>query len=606
MKRAIIAFLVMCVPAMAQSGRFADVVGPVAVEAVKESPQLELRWLSWGGDVAFWVANGGVETAKDSIYGKLGLNIKLTKGDDFVQATRDEMSGKLPFLRGTIDMLGQASEVVGSDPRTKPVVFLQLTWSAGDHIVARENIKSLNDLVRSDRKVKIACQQGGPHVGLLYKALLAAQAKMDKIEIVWTQDITGPKGPAELFRKDQTIDAVCVISPDMAGLTGGLDSHGNGNEGTEKGAHVIVSTVQMSRATSDVLSCRSDYYEKHRDTVEKIAAGYLSACEQLVAMRKEFDTTKKMSPQYKNILTLAQKEMGKDFLPTIEIDAHGLLLDATFVGLPGQISFFQDKANLNGFEPSSKSALDLATKWGYANVRSGFVNANLDYQKIAKIGGIQYSMPVASNRIIAESANLTPDSNLDDRTIVSFDINFEAEESSFNADLYGSEFNRVIENAGLFGNAAIAIRGHSDPTKTLVDFLKAGLAKGIIKRTGETGKYVYYFKGKTLDLTATDEIIKLLKGGDFDGVTPSPRDTFSAALNLSQTRAEQVKNQIAKMAADRKINLDLSQVQPVGVGIQEPLIAKPKNIEEAKKNMRVEFRIVKVPAEAIKSSDFDY
>jgi hypothetical protein len=609
MKRfaALFAFLAMCVPVMAQSGRFADVVGPIAVEPVKQTEQIQLHWLTWGGDVAFFLANGGVETTKDSTFGKFGLNIKLSKGDDFAQSTRDYMTGKTPFLRGTLDMLGQASEVIGSDPRTKPVVFLQLTWSAGDHIVARENIKSLNDLVRADRKVKIACQQGGPHVGLLFKALLAAQAKMDKIEIVWTQDLSGPKGPAELFRNDNTIDAACVISPDMTGLCGGLDSKGSGSEGTVKGAHVVASTAQMSRATADVIACRSDYFEANRDKVEKIIAGYLNACEHLVGLRKQFNETKKLSPEYKNILTIAQTQFGKDVIPTLEVDGHGLLLDAVFVGLPGQISFFQDKGNLNGFEPSSKLALDLATTWGYAKVRSGFTHATLDYQKIAKLGGIVYSAPERNPmRIVAESANLTPDSDLDDRTLLSFNINFKAEESTFNADLYGPDFNRVIENAGLFGNAVIVIRGHSDPTKTLVDFLKAGLAKGLIKRTGEPGKYVYYLKGKVLDLNSTDQIIQLLKSGDFDGTNPSPRETFMAALNLSQSRAEQVKNQIIKIAGERKVNFDLSQVQPIGIGIQEPLIAKPKNIEEAEKNMRVEFRIVKVPAEAIKSTDFDY
>jgi hypothetical protein len=52
--------------------------------------------------------------------------------------------------------------------------------------------------------------------------------------------------------------------------------------------------------------------------------------------------------------------------------------------------------------------------------------------------------------------------------------------------------------------------------------------------------------------------------------------------------------------------LDTTQVQPVGVGIREPFIAKPANLEQAKQNMRVEFRVVRVPAEATKSSDFDF
>ena len=38
----------------------------------------------------------------------------------------------------------------------------------------------------------------------------------------------------------------------------------------------------------------------------------------------------------------------------------------------------------------------------------------------------------------------------------------------------------------------------------------------------------------------------------------------------------------------------------------EPVIAKPRNISEARENMRVEFKIVKVPAEALESTDFDF
>ena len=78
------------------------------------------------------------------------------------------------------------------------------------------------------------------------------------------------------------------------------------------------------------------------------------------------------------------------------------------------------------------------------------------------------------------------------------------------------------------------------------------------------------------------------------------------ALNLSLARAEAVRQAVVDFAKQQKVNLDVSQVQPVGAGILEPLVSKPRNLDEAKQNMRVEFRIVKVPAEAIKASDFDY
>jgi hypothetical protein len=63
---------------------------------------------------------------------------------------------------------------------------------------------------------------------------------------------------------------------------------------------------------------------------------------------------------------------------------------------------------------------------------------------------------------------------------------------------------------------------------------------------------------------------------------------------------------LVEFAQQQQVNLDVSQMQPVGAGILEPLIPKPASLEEAKENMRVEFRIVRVPAEAIQSSDFDF
>ncbi len=592
--------------------RFADLVGPVSPQPVKKTAELQVPFITWGGDVATFLANGGLTTERGSIYDELGLKLRLTNGDDFVGQVKDYVSGNTPFLRGTFRMLGQASEVLGSDPSTKPVVIMQLTWSAGDHVVARADLKTLNDLKSPRGKKRIACQQGGPHVGLVDDMLRAAQLDWSDVEIVWVPDLTGDKGPAELFRKDPTIDACCVISPDMIGLTGGLDAKGSGAEGTVKGAHVLVSTAQMSRSIADVYACRSDWYQANRQTAENFVAGYLRAAQQLVPMRKGFEESGRMSPEYKRVLSMAQKILGEDVLPTLEVDAHGLLLDCTFVGLPGNISFFKDKGNLNGFDAKLKAALDLAVGQGYAKVRSGFVPADLDYRSLAKLAKIEYVEPkTTGGRITAEAIELFPDSEvLDDSTIFSFTINFEPNQPDFSADRYGAEFNRAIQSASTFGNAVVAVRGHSDPTKTLVDLIKAGMAKGIIQRSGQRGDYKYFLKSgsrsQPLDLEQTKQVAELITAGEFDGTQPSPRETMQAALNLSQARAEAVKEEIVKYAKQQGVNLDMTQMQPVGAGILEPLVSKPKNMDEARQNMRVEFRIVKVPAEAISESDFDY
>lgn len=585
---------------------FSELVGPVEPKPyhLTASKVVRIPYITWGGDVAEMHANGGLKTAPGSINAKLGLNIELTKGDDVLQQTRDYVNGTSPFFRGTIGMLGMASEVFGKNPQLKPHVLVQLTWSAGDHLVGPSgSVTSLNDL--SKKKYRYALQQGGPHVNLMYEVMKLVPLNKDQVELVFCKDLSGPNGPAEMLRNGKA-DLAFVITPDMIGLTGGLKSVGSGAEGTVKGAKVVVSTQSMTRVIPDVWAVRSDWYEQNQDFCKKFVAGFLKASEEVVALRKQFNETNKLSPEYKKLLTTAQNAFGKEVIPSLEVDGHGLMSDALFVGLPGQISFFEDKGNLSGYEHCVKSALDMSQQWGYVKSRNGFTPPGLDYKAIAQLAGIAYQAPAKQS--FAEEVNVFPDGDLDERTIVSFSINFEPNQEDFSTDQYGSEFNRVMQNASKFGNALIVIRGHSDPTKTLTDLIKVGLAKGILERRG-IKPYKYFLEGRELTLEHTHEITKLIESGVFDNPPDgldAPRETLSVAMNLSVSRAEAVKVAIQNYAKTQGVNLNLSQIKPTGAGVQEPLIPKPKNMEEARKNMRVEFRVVRRESEAGTSQDFEY
>ena len=132
---------------------------------------------------------------------------------------------------------------------------------------------------------------------------------------------------------------------------------------------------------------------------------------------------------------MSQEIFGKDVLPTLEVDAHGLLLDCGFVGLPGQLAFFQDRGNLSGFEPKMAAALDLAVGWRYADFRSGFDQPGWDYRQIANDAGVEFQEPKREGAVEVVEGGLFPGSDvLDDRTIVSFTINFEPNQSDFSAD----------------------------------------------------------------------------------------------------------------------------------------------------------------------------
>ena len=344
--------------------RFVDAVGPVTVGEVTSTSLLVVPYITWGGESALFHANGGLTTQPGTIMEKLGMNLKLVPGDNFEQQVRDYLSGKSPILRGTFRMIAQASEAVGRDERTKPIVFGQLTWSAGDHFVGRESIRKISDLSGK----KIAIQKGGPHVGMLYDMLKTARFSKANVQIVWVDELTGAKGPAERFRNDPTIAGCFVITPDMIGLTGGPKNIGTGAEGTVKGARVVVSTATLSRYIADVYACRKDFYDNYKPFIERFFAGYLKGAEEVIALKKAYE--KGGSAQYTQLLQRMQTIYGQDVLPTLEEDAHALIADCTFVGQPGNIAFFNDPSNtITGFEGFNKAGLDMAVNWGFAAQR---------------------------------------------------------------------------------------------------------------------------------------------------------------------------------------------------------------------------------------------
>src|SRR5262249_44038504 len=141
---------------------------------------------------------------------------------------------------------------------------------------------------------------------------------------------------------------------DMIGLCGGGKKVGTGAEGTVQGARVVISTVQMSRSIADVYVCRKDFYDANKALVTKFVATYLKACEDVVHLRDGYEGKKLAAAEkskYMGILKLTQDIYGKDVIKSLEEDAHGLLMDAVFVGYPGNWKFFKwGEGNVIGFD----------------------------------------------------------------------------------------------------------------------------------------------------------------------------------------------------------------------------------------------------------------
>jgi hypothetical protein len=191
-------------------------------------------------------------------------------------------------------------------------------------------------------------------------------------------------------------------------------------------------------------------------------------------------------------------------------------------------------------------------------------------------------------------------------TLASFPIAFEPNQVDFPKADYGVDFQQAVEQASLAPTAVILVRGHSDPTQTLLDLLSAGMSKGIIRRVGKEFAFKTGAGWKPLDLTQTENIVEAIRGGDFEGATPSPMARMQAALTLSDTRAQKVQEGIIAYAKQEKINLNPNQIQAVGVGILDPVVAKPTTKIDRAMNRRVEVSVVKVSGEMASEEDVEY
>jgi outer membrane protein OmpA-like peptidoglycan-associated protein len=513
--------------------------------------------ITWGGDIATLYGNGNqARTASGSVFAQEGLDLALFREDVFARQVEAYLSGRSPYLRGTLGMINMAAEVASKDPRTKPVVVYQLTWSAGgDALVVKPGIGSARDL----RGRTIALQAYGPHVDYMTKVLADAGLSTKDVKIKWLPDLTGTgNSPAAAFQ-DGGIDAAFVIIPDALVLTSG-GTVGSGAEDSVKGAKVLLSTKTANRIIADVYAVRSDYFQANKKAVEGFVHGLMVAEEKL---RGLVQGKASRGAEYKATMTAGAK-MLLDSAEAVG-DAEGLYADAEFVGHKGNVDFFA-----NASYPRRMNALNQEIQGTFAAMRliggaATLPDARWDYAKLRR--GLSGSTPAQAERfdpeqVAAVVTRKQQQGTLGEGTLFGFEIFFQPNQNSFSADLYQKDFDKVIDLASTYGGALITVEGHSDPMGYLRD-KKDGKPEVVLGRVKQ------------------------------------------AAKNLSLSRAVSVRDNVIAFAKQKGITLDESQFAVVGHGIARPRNGNcgaepcaPKNEKEWRDNMRVEFRILQVEAEA--------
>ena len=357
----------------------------------------------------------------------------------------------------------------------------------------------------------------------------------------------------------------------------------------------MTSTAYMKRSIADVYACRKDFYTANRSVVEKFAAGYLKGCEELL------DLKIKAAKPYKDILKMTQDIYGKKDIES-DLAADGLISDALFVGLDGNVVFFEDKTNTSGFDSRQKAALDTAYDIKSIRQKKDFLKPEFKYASIKEIGGLSGENNLAKiNRPPVKPVEAVGDE------IFGFTIHFDTDQKTFPEEKYGDNFKDAILQASLFGNAAMEVRGSADLSNVIIQFIKAGLDNGWLKRTGSGGNYEYFINGKKVDLSNVKVLIEELGKQDFKGIDEDqdPRQTMKKLKALSQDRADEVKKSVLNYAKSKGMQVVESQLKVKAMGIEAPAISWPKTEEDRAKNRRVVFQVSKIPVEKVQSA-FDY
>lgn len=513
--------------------------------------------ITWGGDIATIYGNGNQRTtAANSIFANNGISVKLQREDVFTRQLERYISGETPYLRGTLGMINAASDLLGKDPNTKPVVFYQMTWSAGgDALVVKPNIKTARDL----KGKTIAIQAYGPHVDYLAKVLSDADLSLADVRLRWLTDLTGSdNSPMSAFYEND-VDAAFVIIPDALALTSG-GNVGTGAEDSVKGARILLSTKTANRIIADVYAVRSDYFDANKNEVAKLVKALLKSEEELHAL---MDQRVQRQKEYQKMIS-ASADILLDSSQAVS-DAEGLYADAEYVHFSGNVEFFNNPNNRRSFD---RLNAEIQNSFKTINLTSGLAlidQAKWNYDNLIK--GLSQTTAASKSRFDSQAVakvitKKQQQGSLREGELFSFEVFFQPNQNSFSANLYEDAFNNVIDLASTYGGAIITVEGHSDP--------------------------MGYLRQKKSN--AAPVVLGQIK---------------QSAKNLSITRAQQVRDSLIAYAEKNNFRMDPTQFAVIGHGISRPRTGMcggdpcaPKTESEWRSNMRVEFRIIQVEAEA--------
>src|SRR5882724_8817631 len=248
---------------------------PVAIDPTKpltlpasgapEKKDVRVRVNIWVGCVGGLVANGGLDTATESIYGNKGLKVSFKIIDDWTEGATALATNNVDVMLTTADVWAKDFAQFQEKGVGAHAVFM-VDWSRGaDGVIGKQGINSIEDLAGKT----VAFAPYTPSHFLLWNGLKGSGLSNDQRNEIFAKAVHTKDGiePATLFAQ-QKVDAAVAWDPDMSDAVA-----------KRPGSKKIYDTRIANRLIADILVVSDSFSAQHPQTLLKFAQGWLEGVE---------------------------------------------------------------------------------------------------------------------------------------------------------------------------------------------------------------------------------------------------------------------------------------------------------------------------------------
>ncbi len=248
-------------------GEVVDATKPLVlpVSSSDSDAEVRVRVNIWVGCAGGLVANGGLDTAPDSIFGKKGLKVSFKIIDDWTEGAAALATNNVDVMLTTVDVYAKdyaqfKEKGFGSH------AFLIVDWSRGaDGVIGKQGINSIEDLAGKS----IAFAPYTPSHFLLWNGLKTSGLSSSQRNEIFNKAIHTKDGiePATLFAQEK-VDAAVAWDPDMSDAVA-----------KRPGSKKIYDTRIANRLIADILVVSDRFAAQHPQTLLKFTQGWLEGVE---------------------------------------------------------------------------------------------------------------------------------------------------------------------------------------------------------------------------------------------------------------------------------------------------------------------------------------